>query len=304
MEIRETAYQPQTVPEWNELLEALNEKKYTLKDFNISARTLSSWFDYGLISGERDKKHFFSFIEYVWLQFVIELRTLELPLKTIKAVKENLFTPLPLQALVDLGEQHIEGNILDDSERMLVNSFHEADKTSLKELREGKGLPDNENITLLALFISKYLATRQNIFLLIRSTGEVLPLTLNRASIYNQFNYWDELEETHIQVSLKKILKDFIIKDKDLKEAGKIHLLSTGEEKALAYIRAKNLASLTIRFSDNSEMSLIETKQRIDHVNIESRFLDQILKHGYQDIAITTNDGKIVKFEKITKYKL
>ena len=71
----------------------LNTRHFSLKETNISARTLNSWYKNSVLTDDRVKGKGwskFSFSELLWIGIIKELRAFGLSLKKIKVVKEYL----------------------------------------------------------------------------------------------------------------------------------------------------------------------------------------------------------------------
>jgi hypothetical protein len=82
----------------------------------------------------------------------------------------------------------------------------------------------------------------------------------------------------------------------------KTSLLTKTELEILDYIRQDNVNSITIRYKDG-EPYLIEIDEKYD-ISMEQRFLDVIVKDGYQKITVKTQAGVIVDFENKILQKL
>lgn len=72
----------------------VRERKYTVKDTDVSYRVISHWDEKGILPGNfgesADGWRKFSFIEIIWLQMVKGLRDFGLSLDAIARVKENI----------------------------------------------------------------------------------------------------------------------------------------------------------------------------------------------------------------------
>lgn len=71
----------------------IREKRYTVKDSDISYRVINHWDDKGLlpkgVQDEDEKWRKFSFVEVVWLEVLKELRSFGLSLESIAKIKED-----------------------------------------------------------------------------------------------------------------------------------------------------------------------------------------------------------------------
>jgi len=75
------------------------------------------------------------------------------------------------------------------------------------------------------------------------------------------------------------------------------------EANVLEALREDNLISVIVRFDKNNELDLMEVK-KLHESEREARLMDMMLKDGYHDITVKTQDGKIVRCENTRKVKL
>jgi DNA-binding transcriptional MerR regulator len=80
----------------SKLHKLIREKRYTVKDTDISSRVINHWDDKGLLPDgvqvEEEKWRKFSFVEIVWLEVVKTLRGFGLSLDAIKKVKDQILS--------------------------------------------------------------------------------------------------------------------------------------------------------------------------------------------------------------------
>ena len=74
-----------------------------------------------------------------------------------------------------------------------------------------------------------------------------------------------------------------------------VSLLSEEEYKILKAIREPSVKSVTVKKLDG-EPELLE-KVVEGSVELGTRFMDVIVRHGYQDVTIKARNGKLVHFE-------
>ena len=85
-----------------ELSERLMQKSFVGTDTGVQYRSINHWGTFGLFDDDReDVKGWrrFSFVEFIWIRMIDEMRKFGLPMETIKAVKGHLFQPA---SIVDL----------------------------------------------------------------------------------------------------------------------------------------------------------------------------------------------------------
>ena len=121
--------------------------------------------------------------------------------------------------------------------------------------------------------------------------------------LIEQEEYKEFLMNSYFSISLYEVLKDFVSAKNRLEISGKLEILSPREVQIIDVIRnSKNLKSVKIRFGPNNEMDLIE-QTTVQKLSTESRLMEIIMKNGYQNIEITTENGKIIKCLNTKKIK-
>ena len=85
-----------------EYLTFFGVRKYKPSELGISARNINNWSDNGLLPSNKKKGwHRFSLTECIWLKIIQNLRELNLPLETIKQIKEDLFHKTDLEHILE-----------------------------------------------------------------------------------------------------------------------------------------------------------------------------------------------------------
>lgn len=75
------------------VINVFRNKKYRIRDTNLTYRTINHWEQIKLINSKRENDsewRKFNFLDLVWLRIISKLRDLNLPLETIKAIKRSI----------------------------------------------------------------------------------------------------------------------------------------------------------------------------------------------------------------------
>ena len=280
-----------------EYLTFFGVRKYKPSELGISARNINNWSDNGLLPSNKKKGwHRFSLTECIWLKIIQNLRELNLPLDTIKNIKDVLFHKIDFE------------NIFEDKEILaqLKNALQEKESETFIDIinsKELKELINAEQLTFLDNIVLDLIFTRSNFRLLFTKDGQVMLHKDNYEDyLYTIPEYRELLKSTHISISLNRVLADItkeLIEDEGLKT---LQIL-TDELEIIDIIREKGIKKIEIYFGKDEKPELLKiTKQNI--LVSETRLKELILVGGYQDIKITTEKGKIVNFENTKKIKL
>tara|TARA_B110000238_G_scaffold195580_1_gene234996 strand:- start:499 stop:1413 length:915 start_codon:yes stop_codon:yes gene_type:complete len=281
-----------------EYLTFFGVRKYKPSELGISARNINNWSDNGLLPSNKKKGwHRFSLTECIWLKIIQNLRELNLPLDTIKNIKDVLFHKIDFE------------NIFEDKEILaqLKNALQEKESETFIDIinsKELKELINAEQLTFLDNIVLDLIFTRSNFRLLFTKDGQVMLHKDNYEDyLYTIPEYRELLKSTHISISLNRVLADItkeLIEDEGLKT---LQILTDQELEIIDIIREKGIKKIEIYFGKDEKPELLKiTKQNI--LVSETRLKELILVGGYQDIKITTEKGKIVNFENTKKIKL
>ena len=299
----------------NDAVELKKGGQFIMKDLEITSRVFNHWAIKGLvpnISKVGDYRFEFSFLDLIWFNIVKELREYGYPLEKIKIVKDILLEPILLnETLENLSNKKNKKKIM-NHEDLLGDEFKgriEVIKEIEKEIFSKKENPDgfrlDFSIAPLTLIIGRFLLDRADVRILIDNEGNVF--SCPKKSIINE-NLSDLMvedgfdSESYISISLFKFLKNFIQKKENLEFIISNKFLTENELQILSLVRDGKANSITIKF-DGQKPKFIEYTQE-KKLYAESRISDVLIKRGYQDIIIKTQDGNIAFSNVTIKKKL
>ena len=239
-----------------------------------------------------------SYVDYVWVSIIKQLRGFGFSYDEIKAVKAYLFT-----------------NAFKDKEAVkeLLNQEQYISRKSEGQLDNLDQLNVNQtdfDVSILEfLMINVMFFAQQTVLQCFKNQLEiVIPFSINLIKDYEQVKATDVfayyINKSHACVSLTDIMSYFMKDGEKSFETGFPHVLSQQEHDVLKAIRHnyQDLKSVNIRFKDNKPQ-LLEIKM-MKKVQVESRILELIKSGEYATIEIKTVDGKLSHYEKTEKIKL
>ena len=288
------------VGQFSELETKLNKKRFTLKQLGVTHRALILWDKEGLLysTSEKGKWRRFDFFELVWIKLISKLRDFNIPIKTIRKLKENILIPRQLTdpVFVDM---------------IIENALHIAPaerKAEVRRIVSNKEQIINELssvlIPILFLYIMDVILLKSHFAILVNLEGDFFPFKEFYIEEYQEFQDFHEfIHKSHVSVSLSEIIVDFLI-DEDLElTQNKLAILTKAEAQIINTIRKEKLIYLKIRFNKENDIDLIEATKS-QKVSKEARLIDLIMSNGYQDIEIKTENGNIVHCINTRKEKL
>ena len=287
------------------LYNKFNERVFSKTEIDVVYSDLSNWERNGLIDISHKVKKGghkkLSYVDYVWVSIVKELRGFGFSYDEVKAVKIFLFTDLvhDKEALEEL-KNHKE--YISRKSGLKIDDLDQLDGIDLDQV-------DWSVNFLEFLMMNIMLFAQKTVLQCFKGQPEVvIPLSENIIMDYEHVNATDlfarYINKSHVCISLTDIMKYFIKEGEESFETGFPHVLSQEEHDVLKAIRHnyQDLKSVNIKFKDNKPQ-LLEIKM-MKKVKVESRILELIKSGEYATIEIKTVDGKLSHYEKTEKIKL
>lgn len=288
---------PKNLEQGKELNELIHDKQFILGDTGLTPRLLNHYAGLGLFVGEKEGKRHrrrFSFVELVWIRIIIDLREFGLSLDAIGSLKKQLIDALSWKDYLSI----LESSVPDQKDSHLIQQISKEDAEQIEAIKKELGNSElSSGISVLALLITDFVMKRKQYELKIESNG--------------QLHFGDKAREDlptpkghYINLSFTEVMKQLLGDQGSLEKLPDVKVITDQEQEVLKHIRKGNLKELTVRFNKENEISLIETKQTFNKVDVEARYMDHILKGGFHEISYITKDGKIVGFNRTTKHKV
>ena len=288
-----------SLEEAGRLAEYINSPLFTTKDLGISRKNINYWDREGLLLSSRSKGETwrsYTFVDYVWLNIVDELRYLGCPIQVIKDLKSVLVNPIPIVEVYKLMQQHPElyKNLKNMEGIEEFESFIKlADFSNTEIVKELDKIPYD----LLRILIGDALGFRVHIALAVFSDGYCIPIYTNAKLAYKESDLNDLTYGSYARISLSAIIWEFISDEKLQEYMPKLNLLQPGEEKLLEIIHTGDYDTITIHFK-NKKMESLELKKKQD---VKKKIVDILKDNEYQDIVIKRHKGMITTIENTVK---
>lgn len=289
------------------LIEFISEKRYSLADIGLKNKQAFDWTKAGIFLEQRESKYrrTYNSIEYVWLKIVKELREFGLSIDSIRNLKSFLLKEVDIKeymtSLIDVDLENESKELKELQETLRLAYGTEEGKEQLIQSLSDKELTLVN--TVLTLLIIESVVYRTNAHLLITKEGNTI--ITDGEPFDDEINLGEVLNAPYITFPLRNVLVDFINREDlmSLTEKEELLNLSEQEQKVLRLLRLGNLVSLSVRFDNNNEISLIETEENIDLSKVQGRLADFILRNQYHTITYKTQAGKIINMRRTTLHK-
>jgi len=238
--------------------------------------------------------------QLIWLRILDNLRALGYPVKETEKItdyffKDAYFDELPTKNLLELKQQLVgkraKGTSEPEDEQVLAEiEYILGDSMLLYGLKF--------DVSYLSNLVIWCVRAGKEAGILIFPDGEVMEK--RGEEFINHKGLKLDVEQPHIYISIKALLKEFV----DNKELSKIvvpHLLEDEERLVLKELRKKNVKELRIVIQSEKIVRIdSQTKQTITDEQAEE--VKRILRmKNYEEVTISTRDNRTINFNRTNK---
>lgn len=271
-----------------ELHDYLTAQIFSTKDFDVLPRTIVAWEREGIVEIKRESKAEWrrvSFLEYLWIEFVNDLRELGIRVPIISKVKATLLAPISVEWL--------QLAVLTNLER---ESLSEEDYSNLTKDLKFEELCSAE-VTIFTLLAISSIIERSSIAILIFMDGTAMPWFMENNQHWTEEMMARKANEVYISVPLMSLFKEYLTNPKTQFSYSKLNILNEDEQYLLEQIHSGKYSSITINFKDQKMKSLELVREQ----DVKVKISDVIADASYQDITIKTHGGRVTKIENTVK---
>lgn len=299
--------------DYMDVLENLRLPQFTKDDHKLSYRELNHWSTQGLLFEQNVKGKWrkFNLPELIWIELVKELRLYNYPLTAIKLIKDSVSAPIPnintvceKDFLVRSFDEMLKSQVSEEEYKLIIQLQEHKNfiETGISEFTKMLNRIVAPNIFEHMVLESYFLKIQYRFFA--NYNGQVaFTNELFEHEITKQNFYTDSFTRSNISVSintlLAKIFEDYSVSSLQ----AKWHLITPEEEKVLKHLKTEGIKSLTIRFRKDLSIDLLEVRKEMKIS--ESQYIKSLLiKGGFEEIKLITQNGKVVSVEKKQQIKL
>lgn len=273
-----------------ELYHCLNDQVYSTRDLAISSKTVMYWDNIGLLdikrAGENDKRRF-SFMEYLWIQFVNDLREIGLGQPIIFKLKEYMLSKIELDWIVDVLKAHPEqlGKV-------------KVKKADIDKLLSDTNLGSDAAISQFMLLVVMTIVQRRRTSSIVFLDGFTLPwISGDGNEHWSQEELYKKDTEPFVSLPITGLFTKFLCNPKTFFALPKLGLLNESEQYLMEQVHSGKYSSITINFKDTRIKSLEMVKKQ----DVKAKIADVLADASYQNITIKTHQGMVTKIENTIK---
>ncbi len=283
----------------DKLFEILEEERFRISDLGVTSRVFSNWKLNNVIPKDDGRQWVrLNLFEYFWIQIIIDLRNLGIPLERISKVKDQLFQRIRIRDLYS----NDKSDFIEETWDLLNGFFSKEEIIQLKDdLSSGKyknkiaALLDSSSCIFFGLVIN-VLFKHSDDKITIDKDGKVDYIIADDQSESYFLN--PIYSGPVVVISLKRYVYMLMTEPHHVPRAQQLGLLNTVESEVLQSMRDNNLKELKISFDPSGE------HQDITYVwskNIKQEDMENVMNQflGKKHVALTmkSNDGKTVQYE-------
>lgn len=278
-----------------DLMMEIKKKRFRLAELNINPRNAVHWESKGLFLNKKSegKWHLLDLSEATWILMLQKLRDFNFTLELINNLKENF-----LNERIKLDDNGFKDDV--KSAIKLMN------KENVDHILNSKAFDEfiqSMDLTLLETILMDIIHLRNEYRILFNLEGSYVLVKEGFHDNPMQEQISNFLTESHFSLSVNEIVAELLGKI-DLNLAHDSYkMISKEEMQILTILRTENIESVEIRLdpiSNNIEyINYTETLK----IGAYQRLNQLIMRKGYQEITITTQNGRIARCENKIKIK-
>ncbi len=268
------------------LFHKLNEPRFAVKDFEVQPQYINHWRKQNLFfSNETSRgKTPFSFIDYVWILIIEQLKDVGIRFEIIRQVRDRMMD-LPIWAV------DIDGML----DRLIIEKPKiYGKKPGLDQLeKKRKFLKQQSKLqTYFSHLVTTSIHNKTHLSFWINANAEVIHVSDRELkSILENEQYYDFFQHFFISISITEIIRDFIETKKLYLASDILDIISEEERLVLKMIEEGSLIELIVNAED-FKIDLLKGEGK----DVKERFMEIITSQGYNDITFTNERGTVTKF--------
>lgn len=273
----------------------LSHEKLSVRDVGVSTRVLSHWNDKGLIRFSREhaeSNRKFSFVDFIWLKVVTELRSFGVQLSVIKKITDTIYEQVPLMELLknyaaylDAAEKYKDRPEKDE----FVNFFKSGDyKTS--------GIEHSLfEINYIHLLIVEAISSNKQISLIVFNDGEWFPYIKDSEHTYSTELLYKKDSQSQIRVNLTELIFKYVLEDCLLDYVNSIQLFTFQENRLLYFIREKNYKKVFVFFKSKKREAL----EIVNDAMAQQKIIRILREKEYREFIVIDRDNNEIRIKEI-----
>ena len=270
-----------------DLHEQVNEKRLTVKDTGINYRVINHWDNMGLIRFGRNSKEGnrkFSFVDFIWIKVVNELRSFGVQLPVIKKIAKEIYEPLPMTEIMDTLAQNTQ----------VLKSYKGEDKKEFMEfLKSGEYRSDafkatEQEFNYLQILVIEAIAASNLVSLIVFDDGDWFPYVKSQEHNYPKDLITKKEIRSQVRISLTEIVYRYIVLDAFKDYSDVFGLFNSTEARLLTLIKEGDYKKVFVLFKSKKRapIEILKSKGALAEIT-------NLIREGeYREFILTDKKGK------------
>ena len=281
-----------------DLMMEIKKKKFRLSDLSINPRNAVHWESKGLFLNKKPEGtwQLLDLTESTWILIVQKLRDFNFKLELISDLKDNF-----LNARIEPSDKSSKEKI-----KEVIKLLNQENVESVEKIIQSKAFDEfiqSMEMSILETILMDIIHLRNHYRILFNLDGGYVLVKDDFLDHPLQDHINEYMTKSHFSLSLNEIIAELLGKI-DLNLAiNSYKMISQEEMQVLSILRTENIESVGIRLDPKSKN--IEYINYTEEIKIDAyqRLNELIMRNGYQEITITTQNGHIARCENTIKIK-
>ena len=274
-----------------ELMVTISQQNLSAKTIGVSYRTICHWDEKGIIRFSRenaDANRKYSFVDYIWIKVVEELRSFGVELPIIQKIVKEIYEPIPIKNIFSvIAENKTNISALealkDDAEKaeflefLQSGAYKDADFSALEK-----------QFNYLHILVAEIISTKKPVSIIVFKNGDWFPYIKENEHLYSEDLLYKKEYESQVCVSLTNLVFNFMLKENMSVFSKEINLLTMQEIKALDVVAKGNYQKLTVLYKSKKTEPLEILKSKTALTELQKVFR----KNNFREFIVTNADGK------------
>ena len=281
-----------------DLMMEIKKKRFRLSDLSINPRNAVHWESKGLFLNKKPEGtwQLLDLTEATWILIVQKLRDFNFKLELISDLKDNF-----LNARIEPSDKSSKEKI-----KEVIKLLNQENEESVEKIIQSKAFDEfiqSMEMSILETILMDIILLRNHYRILFNLDGGYVLVKDDFLDHPLQDQINEYMTKSHFSLSINEIVAELLMKI-DLNLAiNSFKMISHDEMQVLSILRSENIESVEIRLDPKSKK--IEYINYTDEIKIDAyqRLNELIMRNGYQEITITTQNGHIARCENTIKIK-
>ncbi len=274
-----------------ELMTTISKQNLSAKTIGVSYRTICHWDEKGIIRFSRtnsDSNRKYSFVDYIWIKVVEELRSFGVELPIIQKIVSEIYSPIPIKDIFGvLAENKVNLSILnsikDDTEKAEFLEFLKSG-----EYKDADFAELEKQFNYLHILVAEIISTKKPVSIIVFKNGDWFPYIKENEHLYSEDLLYKKEYESQVCVSLTNLVFNFMLEENMATFSQEVNLLTMQEIKALNIVVKGDFQKLTVLYKSKKT----EPFEILKSDKAKDELLKVFRKKNFREFIVTDNYGK------------